>query len=85
MTRTTGPITRISIPSKEEYEWLNAIRQDLGLTWRGMMLKAEQRLLAAECAWPDSFRTEATLTDTSARPDADAETESDTDTGRADI
>jgi hypothetical protein len=57
MGRSKGPVTRISIPADEEYQWLNAIRQDLGLTWRGMMLKAEQRLLAAERTWPAEFQT----------------------------
>ena len=49
--------TRIRITSQEEYEWLDSIRRKYGLTWRGMLLKAEQRLLAAERHWPEEFRT----------------------------
>ena len=48
--------TRIRITSQEEYEWLNSVRRKYGLTWRGMLLKAEQRLLAAERHWPEEFR-----------------------------
>jgi hypothetical protein len=53
--------TRIRITSEEEYEWLNSVRQEYGLTWRGMMLKAEQRLLASEGHWPKEFQTPESL------------------------
>ena len=56
-SRTTDYSTRISVP-QEEYKWLDAVRDNLGLTWRGMMLKAEQRLLAAERTWPPKHRTQ---------------------------
>ncbi|MFT4921334.1 MAG: hypothetical protein ACI8XM_000531 [Haloarculaceae archaeon] len=49
--------TRIRITSQEEYEWLDSVRVKYGLTWRGMLLKAEQRLLAAERHWPEEFQT----------------------------
>lgn len=49
--------TRIRITSQEEYEWLDSVREKYGLTWRGMLLKAEQRLLAAERHWPAEFQT----------------------------
>jgi hypothetical protein len=61
MTGSTSPSdynTRINIQSQEEYEWLDSVRKGLGLTWRGMMLKAEQRLLAAERTWPPTIRTQ---------------------------
>jgi hypothetical protein len=82
--------TRINIPSQEEYEWLDSVRNDLGLTWRGMMLKAEQRLLAAERTWPPALRTQHVVTaraqsdadidaEREAEADTEAETESDSD------
>ncbi|WP_254824928.1 hypothetical protein [Haloglomus halophilum] len=74
MSRTKGPVTRISIPSDEEYQWLDAIREDLGLTWRGMMLKAEQRLLAAERTWPAEFQTPRNTI--LVEPDSEADTDS---------
>ena len=40
--------TRIEISDADEYEWLVTVREDLGLTWRGLMLKAEQQLVATE-------------------------------------
>lgn len=49
--------TRIRVSSQEEYEWLDSVRTKYGLTWRGMLLKAEQRLLAAERHWPEEFQT----------------------------
>lgn len=49
--------TRIRVSSQEEYEWLDSVRVKYGLTWRGMLLKAEQRLLAAERHWPEEFQT----------------------------
>jgi hypothetical protein len=49
--------TRIRVTSQEEYEWLDSVRMKYGLTWRGMLLKAEQRLLAAERHWPAEFQT----------------------------
>lgn len=43
--------TRIKIADSDQYAWLDAVRDDLGLTWRGLMLKAEQRLLVSEQGW----------------------------------
>jgi hypothetical protein len=81
MSRSSGPSdynTRVSIPSQEEYEWLNAIREELGLTWRGMMLKAEQRLLAAERHWPASLQSDHLVPAAEGAGDEDeAETEGD--------
>ncbi|QLC35657.1 hypothetical protein EFA46_015465 (plasmid) [Halarchaeum sp. CBA1220] len=70
MTRTKGPVTRISVPSDDEYEWLNTIREDLGLTWRGLMLKAEQRLRTTEQTWPAEFQTQTVLVASDAEAEA---------------
>lgn len=32
----------------EQYEWLDSLREEMGLTWRGLALKGEQRLLISE-------------------------------------
>jgi len=45
--------TRITVSDPDQYAWLDAVREELGLTWRGLMLKAEHRLLASERAWAD--------------------------------
>lgn len=45
--------TRINVSDADQYAWLDAVREELGLTWRGLMLKAEHRLLASERAWTD--------------------------------
>jgi hypothetical protein len=77
MTQSSSPSdhnTRINIPSQEEYEWLSSVRKGLGLTWRGMMLKAEQRLLAAERTWPPGLRTQNVVS-LPAQSDADTEAE----------
>jgi len=77
MSRSSSPSdynTRINIPSQEEYEWLDSVRKGLGLTWRGMMLKAEQRLLAAERTWPPALRTQHVVS-APAQSDADIEAE----------
>ncbi|WP_251344540.1 hypothetical protein [Haloplanus halophilus] len=66
--------TRIRITSQEEYEWLDSVRENYGLTWRGMLLKAEQRLLAAERHWPEEFRTPEHLR-AGNRVDADGDAE----------
>ncbi|RNJ22533.1 hypothetical protein Nmn1133_12855 [Halosegnis longus] len=79
MSRPSSPSdynTRINIPSQEEYEWLNSVRKGLGLTWRGMMLKAEQRLLAAERTWPPALRTQHVV---SAPDQSDADIEAERD------
>lgn len=81
MSRSSSPSdynTRINIPSQEEYEWLDSVRKGLGLTWRGMMLKAEQRLLAAERTWPPALRTQHVVS-APAQPDADLEAEHEVD------
>ena len=84
MSRSSSPSdynTRINIRSQEEYEWLDSVRKGLGLTWRGMMLKAEQRLLAAERTWPPALRSQHVVS-APAQLDADIEagreTEADT-------
>jgi hypothetical protein len=77
MSRSSSPSdynTRINISSQEEYEWLDSVRKGLGLTWRGMMLKAEQRLLAAERTWPPRLRTQHVVS-APAQSDADIEAE----------
>ena len=79
MTGSTSPSdynTRINIQSQEEYEWLNSVRKGLGLTWRGMMLKAEQRLLAAERTWPPVLRSQHVV---SAPDQSDADIEAERD------
>jgi len=81
MSRSSSPSdynTRINIPSQEEYEWLNSVRKGLGLTWRGMMLKAEQRLLAAERTWPPALRTQYVVSAPD-QSDADLEVEPETE------
>lgn len=95
MSRSSSPSdynTRINIPSQEEYEWLDSVRKGLGLTWRGMMLKAEQRLLAAERTWPPALRTQQVVSapaqsdadleaERKVEADTEAEAESDNDSG----
>jgi hypothetical protein len=73
-SRSTDYSTRIAVP-QEEYEWLDAVRDNLGLTWRGMMLKAEQRLLAAERTWPPKHRTQRVVP-------KDANAENETEAGK---
>jgi len=72
--------TRIRVSSQEEYEWLDSVRVKYGLTWRGMLLKAEQRLLAAERHWPEEFRTPEHLIG-DAHVDADDTVEMEDETG----
>lgn len=55
-SKSLGHNTRIKIECEKEYAWLNSVRTELGLTWRGLMLKAEQRLLASEQEWPSGER-----------------------------
>jgi len=84
MSRSSSPSdynTRINISSQEEYEWLDSVRKGLGLTWRGMMLKAEQRLLAAERTWPPAFQTQDVVpAPAQSAAEAERETEADTKT-----
>lgn len=41
------PRSRFEV-TDEQYEWLDSLREEMGLTWRGLALKGEQRLLISE-------------------------------------
>lgn len=41
------PVSKIKI-TDAQFEWLDSIREEMGLTWRGLILKGEQRLLVSE-------------------------------------
>ncbi|WP_424016326.1 hypothetical protein ACOZ4N_00925 (plasmid) [Halorientalis pallida] len=40
----TTKITRVVIPNESQYAYLDQIREDYGLTWRGLLIRGAERL-----------------------------------------
>jgi hypothetical protein len=35
---------RLEVPDDDQYEWLNSVKNEHGLTWRGMLIHAAKDL-----------------------------------------